>query len=413
MMLIEKITVPAERKIKLLDSAKRLQPHLIAVRRELHEHPETSCNEKETAERIVGKLSAIGGYRIRTNVGGYGVVADLKGAHEGNVTALRADMDALAVTERTGLPYASKKAGIMHACGHDMHTAILLGAAQLLREYQEEICGTVRLIFQPAEELAPEGGAKKMISEGVLEDVDAVFGIHIWPDLPSGVLGIKPGVQMASSDHFYVHIEGKSSHGAQPDRGNDALVAGCQFMTAVQTIISRNRNPAKAAAITVGRFEAGSRYNVIPGNCDMEGTVRTFDRNTRQMIRDRLQELLQGICEAFDCKGRLDYQYGYSALENEERMTDYFCDVTEQLFGTGYIEKVAEPSMCAEDFSFYLEKTAGAFGWLGCTKKGAEVWPLHSGRCAPDEDILWRGSALLCGLAMEYGGSFVTARKLI
>ncbi|MGP1348698.1 MAG: M20 metallopeptidase family protein [Stomatobaculum sp.] len=387
----------------VLEDAKRLQPHLTALRRELHRYPETSMNERETAARIVKELEEIGGYGIRCGIsGGYGILAELSGAKPGKLVALRADMDALSVTEETGLPYASEHPGVMHACGHDNHMAMLLGAARLLRERQSEIRGGVRLIFQPAEENAPVGGAAGMIAGGALEGVDAVFGMHVWPNLPLGKLGVRDGAQMAASDHYYIRIEGAPSHGAQPHQGTDALIAGAQFVSAVQTIISRNRDPLQAAVLTIGVFHAGSRYNIVPGSCEMEGTCRSYDPALRALCERRLRELLDGICAAYGCKGTLTYERGYSALRNDAAMAAYMRRTQEKLFGTGSALQPENPAMTAEDFSFYAEQVPAAFGWIGTTPEGDKVWPLHSSRYAPDEDVLWRGAACFAQLVLDF-----------
>ena len=353
-------------------AAEELQPHLVELRRDFHAHPETSGNEKETAARVVKELESIGGYNIRTGVNGTnGVLAEIQGAKPGKTIALRADMDALSVTESTGLPCASVNPGIMHACGHDNHITMLLGAARLLRLSQGELKGTVRLIFQPSEEKAPTGGSRTMIAGGALENVDAVYGLHVCPNLPSGVLGVRDDQMMASSDHWFAHIEGASSHGAQPDQGRDALVAGTQFLQVLQTIISRNTDPLKSAVITVGVFRAGERYNVVPGSCDMEGTVRTYDPDVRKMVERRIGEALDGVCRALGCEGKLTYEHGYCSLQNHE------------------------------DFAFYVAEKPGAFGWLGTTPEGGTVWPLHSSHYAPDESVLWKGAALLAQMAID------------
>ncbi len=383
-------------------AAEELQPHLVELRRDFHAHPETSGNEKETAARVVKELESIGGYNIRTGVNGTnGVLAEIQGAKPGKTIALRADMDALSVTESTGLPCASVNPGIMHACGHDNHITMLLGAARLLRLSQGELKGTVRLIFQPSEEKAPTGGSRTMIAGGALENVDAVYGLHVWPNLPSGVLGVRDDQMMASSDHWFAHIEGASSHGAQPDQGRDALVAGTQFLQVLQTIVSRNTDPLKSAVITVGLFRAGERYNVVPGSCDMEGTVRTYDPDVRKMVERRIGEALDGVCRALGCEGKLTYEHGYCSLQNHEANAAFMRKTYAKLFGAKSVVVPRYPSMTAEDFAFYVAEKPGAFGWLGTTPEGETVWPLHSSHYAPDENVLWKGAALLAQMAID------------
>lgn len=383
-------------------AAEELQPHLAELRRDFHAHPETSGNEKETAERIVKELEDIGGYEIRTGVNGTcGVLAEIRGAKPGKTIALRADMDALSVTELTGLPFASVNPGTMHACGHDTHMTMLLGAARLIRRFRDELPGTVRLIFQPAEENSPVGGSRAMIAGGALENADAVYGLHVWPNLPSGVLGVRDDQMMAATDHWSAHIEGASSHGAQPDQGRDALVAGTQYLQVLQTIISRNTDPLKAAVLTVGVFRAGERYNVVPGNCDLEGTVRTYDSDVRDMVERRMGEALEGVCMAMGCKGTLTYERGYCSLQNHAENAAFMRETHAKLFGAENVVTPRYPSMTAEDFAFYVAEKPGAFGWLGTTAEGETVWPLHSSHFAPDESILWKGAALFAQMALD------------
>lgn len=389
--------------MEILESARLIQPHLVELRREFHRHPELSWKEQGTAERIRRELELIGGIRICSDVAGTaGILAEIKGAQPGKTVALRADIDALSIQEETGLPYASENPGVMHACGHDTHITMLLGAARLLQEYRSELRGKVRLIFQPAEESAPLGGARTMIRNGAMDGVDAVFALHAWPNVRLGRLGVTNGAQMAASDHFFVHIEGKTTHGAQPNQGVDALVAGAAFVNALQTIISRNRDPLKAAVITIGIFKAGDRYNIVPGSCSMEGTCRTYDPEVRELCARRIQEVLDGVCGTFGCTGKLTYERGYDAVMNDPAMAEYMRHTQEKLFGEGSAFIPEYPAMTAEDFSFYLHEAPGAFGWIGTTPEGEEVNPLHSCRYAPNEDALWRGAALLAQLALDF-----------
>lgn len=387
--------------MKIIESAKQLQPHLEALRRELHRFPEVSGDEIQTGKRIAEELERIGGYEIRTQVGGCGIVATLKGSRPGKMIALRADMDALQVEEETGLSCSSENKGVMHACGHDNHMTMLLGAARLLAERREELKGSVRLIFQPSEELSPHGGSRKMIAGGAMEGVDAVFGMHVWPELPLGSVGVKAGPLMAASDHFTVKIKGCLSHAARPNEGVDALVAGSQFVTAIQTIVSRNADPMKSMVLTIGTFRAGTRYNIVAGECMLEGTCRTFAPDMRDLAEKRLDEILQGVCLLSGCTGELDYERGYMALINDAEMADYMKQTVSDLFGADKAVAV-EPAMTAEDFSFYLAEKPGAFAWIGTTAEGEEIWPLHSNHYSPNEGVLWRGAALFAELALSF-----------
>ena len=375
---------------------------LIRLRRHFHRHPELGLQEFETSafiQEYLGKL----GYRFRI-VEPTGIIAEHPCQDEAafagkKKVVLRAEMDALPIQEQTGLSYASENAGVMHACGHDNHITMVLGAARLLAQRKDELKGKVRLIFQPSEELSPQGGSRKMIEAGALKGVDAVFGLHVWPDLPLGKVGIKAGPLMAASDHFTVTIKGKPSHAARPDEGIDALVAGAQFVMAAQTIVSRNADPMKSVVITIGRLNAGTRYNIIAGECVLEGTCRTFDPAVRDLAERRLDEILSGVCTASGCTGELHYERGYMAVVNDTKMADYVRESADKILGNGTAVSV-EPAMTSEDFSFYLDEKPGVFAWIGTTPPGDIVWPLHSSHYSPDEGVLWRGSALLAGLAL-------------
>lgn len=387
--------------MNIINSAKEIQSSLQNIRRELHQYPEISRNEKRTSELIIRELKKLGNFEIKENINGYGIIADLKGKYPGKTIALRADMDALQIEEETSLPFKSLNKGVMHACGHDNHVTMVLGAGMLLSKYQNELHGNVRLIFQPAEELSPDGGAKGMIKEGALEGVDAVFGMHVWPDLPLGKVGLKVGPLMAASDHFTVTIKGKPSHAAKPNEGIDAIVAGAQFVSATQTIVSRNSDPMKALVITIGKIIGGSRYNIVAGECTLEGTCRTFSPEIRDLAERRLQEVLNGICTLSGCTGELNYERGYMAVDNDSKMTEYMSNNVKSLFGEDALVNV-EPAMTAEDFSFYLNKKPGVLAWIGTTAEGEEVFPLHNSHYAPNEDVLWRGSALFTELVLNF-----------
>ena len=369
----------------IAESAKSIEEHLRQLRREFHRHPEISGNEKKTAARIVRELSEIGGFEIREGVGGHGVIAELSGALPGPAIALRADMDALQIEEETGLSFCSENCGVMHACGHDNHITMVLGAARLLAQRKDELKGKVRLIFQPSEELSPQGGSRKMIEAGALKGVDAVFGIHVWPDLPLGKVGIKAGPLMAASDHFTVTIKGKPSHAARPDEGIDALVAGAVCDG------SPDYRQQKCRSHEVRRYnhrktECWNRYNIIAGECVLEGTCRTFDPAVRDLAERRLDEVLSGVCTASGCTGELHYERGYMAVVNDTKMADYVRESADKILGNGTAVSV-KPAMTSEDFSFYLDEKPGVFAWIGTTPPGDIVWPLHSSHYSPMKEF--------------------------
>lgn len=386
----------------LTESAKALMPELTEIRRDFHMHPETSLNEKRTSEKVAEYLTKMGCDEVITHVGGYGVIGVIKGAKEGGVVALRADMDALQITEETGAEYASKNPGVMHACGHDNHITGLLGAARLLLENRDKIRGTVKLIFQPAEEMSPVGGSRGMLESGYMDDVDAVFGLHVWPDLPHGTVGVKAGPLMAATDHFTIKIHGKSAHGAKPDQGIDAVVLGAQFVMQAQTIVSRQVSPLDNAVVTFGIFNAGTRYNIISGECLLDGTVRTLNEETRDKIEHTMRTMLDALCLQSGATAEIEYGRGYPALVNHEAEAELIRNTAISLFGKDHVEDVKLPAMPAEDFSFYLREKKGAFVWLGTAKEGREAWPLHNCHFDVDEDILWRGASLLAQTAIDY-----------
>lgn len=385
----------------LLDSAKELQPYLQKIRRELHQFPEISLHEKNTSEILLRELKKIEGITIRENVAGYGIIADFYGEKPGKLIALRADMDALQIEENVDVEWKSKNKGVMHACGHDNHMTMVLGAAHLLSKNKANLPGGVRLIFQPAEELSPNGGAKAMIKAGALEGVDMILGMHVWPDLPVGKIGLKAGALMAASDHFTINIKGKASHAAKPNEGIDALVAGAQFINQCQTIVSRNADPMQSIVITIGKMNSGTRYNIVAEECVLEGTCRTFSPEIRDLAEQRLEKVLEGICISSGCTGVLNYERGYPALINNEEIIKYIRSTIEENFGKDDIINV-EPSMTAEDFSQYLLEKPGALLWIGTTKDGEEKYPLHNSHYCPNEDVLWKGSALLANLVLNY-----------
>ncbi len=384
----------------ITEKARELQPYLEKLREEFHRHPETAGQEKETSRRVVQELEDIGGFSITTNVAGYGVLAEIQGAHPGPTLVFRADMDALQIQEETGLACCSQNPGKMHACGHDFHITMLLGGARLLKEFQNQLKGTVRLCFQPSEESTPKGGSQDMIAQGALKDAQGVFGLHVWPQVPSGRFGLRAGPLMAASDHFFAHFVGKASHAARPHDGIDALLAGAQFITSAQSIVSRSKNPLHDAVITMGKCLAGSAYNIVPEHCVIEGTVRTFLPEDRDLVERRLHEVFQGVCTASGCTGLLDYQRGYIPLVNHPAMTHYVATVATQLFGESAVFQEEEPSMASEDFAYYLEKVPGCFAWLTCSTSEEDA-PLHNSRFTPDPGILWRGASIFAGLALH------------
>lgn len=385
---------------KIIEMVKGIDGYLKNIRRELHENAEVSMQEKKTAGIIERELLSMNCFEIKTNVYGYGIIADLKGKYTGKTIALRADMDALQISETVDVPWKAKDPDTMHACGHDNHMAILLGTAKLLSELKDELHGNVRLIFQPAEEFSPIGGSRGMIEAGALEGVDAIFGAHVWPELEVGKIGIKEGPMMAASDRFLIEFDGKSSHAAKPDEGIDSIIAAMQCINSLQTIVSRNIDPMESAVITVGKIIGGTRYNIIADKCRLEGTCRTFNPKVRSLIENKMMNIVDGISKASGCQGKLKYEHGYMSLLNDKKMTEYVKKVVKDVYNEEAIDIKA--GMAAEDFSFYLAEKPGAFICLGTSKPGETVYPLHNGKYNPSEEVLCRGVGLFLGLVLYF-----------
>ena len=375
--------------------------HICELRRTIHAHPELSYQEEGTAALVAAEFRSLG-LEVHEHVGGiHAVVGILHGGKgKGLTIALRADMDALPVTEETGLPFASETPGVMHACGHDAHTSILLGTARVLTAMKDTFAGTVLFIGQPAEEKSPDGGAKAVVRSGILEGTDAVYGLHVWPGLPTGQVGILAGPMMAASDHVTVTICGKASHAAMPHRGTDAIVAAGQFLTAVQNIISRQINPLYPAVLTFGTIHGGTRYNIVADKVIIEGTCRTYHKEAQDMVEDKLQRLLSGLDTMLGTESTLQYDRGYDAVFNDAEQAEFIKDVVRTRFGEEALANVREPAMTAEDFSGYLKAYNGAFLWLGATAPGKPVWPLHNSHFAADENCLPFGMELMTSLVL-------------
>lgn len=370
--------------LELDELIKESEKWAVALRHDLHRWPELGNEEYKTSERILSELKKleIGTERMLST----GIVGSLKKNQGKKTVAIRADMDALPVLETVAIPFASEKKGIMHACGHDVHMAVLLGTARVLSKIKDEINGNVKFIFQPAEET--NGGAKRMIEKGCLEPkTDFILGLHVKPDLPAGAIGIKYGKVHASSDMFRITVKGKHSHGANPELGIDSVAAASQIVTGIQSIVSRNISPLNPAVITVGSIHGGTAVNLIADTVVLEGTIRALDHCSREHLRNRLKEMAQWTAKAYGAKAEVRFKKGYPVLINDNL-------VVETLKGTADCEKVIElkePTMGVEDFAFFLEKVPGAFFFLGSGYKGRENDGIHSGGFEVDEKCIGVG----------------------
>jgi len=379
------------------------QKELEEIYHEFHKTPELGFKEKNTSEKIAKYLEELG-FSVTRRVAGTGVVATLNGENEKPAIAIRADMDALPIREQTELPFKSEKDGIMHACGHDVHTTCALGAGKILASNKDSLKGQVILIFQPAEEL--NLGAKEMIKEGIFEKfpTDMIFGLHNHPEIPCGSVAIKEGPLMAAVDRIEISITGKGGHGGLPHRNTDPLVATASVILNLQSIVSRNVNPLDSAVVSLGTIQGGTANNVIPDSITLTGTVRSFNKKVRSGMESRIRRIVENTANAFGCKGKLDYIYQLPPVLNPPSPTNILYNATLEILGEENIVQPI-PSTGGEDFAIFQEKIPGCFFWLGTgnPSKGA-VHPWHSPLFRIDEDSLSTGATVLARavtMAME------------
>jgi amidohydrolase len=402
----------------MADAARSVEAKVIAWRRDIHEHPELGNREFRTAAIVADHLRSLGFDSVQEKVAYTGVIGVLKGGKPGPCVALRADMDALPVREEVDLPFASRAqaewngqtCGVMHACGHDAHVAILMGVAEVLAARRAEIRGTVKFIFQPAEETPPigeDGGAKKMIEEGCLQApvVDAIFGLHISSIMPTGQIGYRSGPFMASADDFRIFVRGTQTHAAMPWMGTDPIVVGAQIVNGLQTIVSRKMNIAEEPSIvTVGVFQGGVRHNIIPDEVKLEGTIRTFNEQHRDELHAFMTRMVELIAESGGAKAHVHIHRWYDVTVNDPALTEWTVPQLERLVGRDRVSIV--PKICgAEDFSFFQQKIPGFFFFMGCTARDKDprlAAPNHSPRFYIDEDSLVTGVQALAGLAVAW-----------
>lgn len=386
-----------ERLFVLIDE---LYQEMIELRRHFHKNPELSFQEVYTPKFIAEYHRKLG-HEVRENVGGRGVVAILRGKSPGKTVALRADFDALPIQDEKDVPYKSKIPGVMHACGHDGHTASLLGLAKALRLMNEELVGTIVFIHQHAEEVAP-GGAIEMIKDGCLDGVDFIFGTHLWATEPTGKILYKAGPMMAAADRFEIEINGRGGHGAKPHETNDAIVIGSQVVLALQQIVSRRVNPVDPAVLSIGSFEAKNAFNVIADQAKIVGTVRTFNVDVQQLIEKEIETIVNGISIANGTNYRFNYEKGYPALINPVEETSQLVTLANKIQGVSLVEESAL-QMGGEDFSYYLQKVKGAFFFTGAKNPTGKVeYPHHHPKFDIDEESLKLSAKVLGALTLHY-----------
>ncbi len=372
---------------------------VIDLRRDIHAHPELGFEEVRTAGVVADRLRRLG-YDVRTGIAQTGVLGILRTGRPGRCILLRADMDALPVQEQGDLPFASVVPGKMHACGHDAHVAILLGAAGMIMERKDALSGTIVLCFQPAEE--GKGGAAAMVAEGVLDDphVDAVYGLHMWSQHQSGVVLTRPGPMMAASDSIEITIKGRGGHGAQPDHTIDPIATAAQFVSTVQTVVSRKIDPLEPTVVTIGAIHGGTTHNVIPDDVRMLGTVRTFNEELRDVMAQKIETVLRGCCASSQATYDYTFLRRYPVTSNHPGETEYLIDLAERTLGAAFVAE--QPKiMGAEDFSFMLQRRPGCFFFLGAQVDPLVDAPHHSPRFVIDERAFEHGVRMMVALAQD------------
>lgn len=391
--------------MNIREQAKTINEDIVRWRRDLHQIPEIGLNLPKTSAYVKERLKEMG-IKYKTFVNDSGIVALIGGKHSGQTIALRADMDALPIREKANVSFASKN-GNMHACGHDSHTAMLLGAAKILKDNEDKIKGNVKLIFQPAEE--GPGGAKPMIEEGVLENpkVDAILGLHIggFPGIESGKVMVSYGNAMACLDRFYIKVKGRGAHGAYPETGVDPIAIAAQVISALQTIVSREIRPTFPAVVTVGKIQGGSAYNIIPDYVELEGTARAVSYEVRETLAKRIEEITASVTKAM--RGDYDYQYtfGYPPLLNSKEITEKFVNSAKKIVKEVDIVELKEPFMGGEDMAYFLEKAPGTYFFLTSTKKeNGILYPAHNSKFQLDESVFYLGSALFAQTVFDFLG---------
>lgn len=376
---------------------------IIEIRRYLHEHPELSFQEEQTAKYIADFYKKVPVDSVETNFGGErGVVVTIKGSKPGKTIAIRADFDALPIKEETGLPFASKNEGVMHACGHDGHTAYMLVLAQVLAEFKDQLKGTVRVIHQPAEE-TPPGGAIGMIKAGVLDGVDAIIGIHVMSNMKTGHIYYRSGNTQTGRSYFKLVVQGKGGHGSSPHLANDAIVAASSFVMNLQTIVSRRINPFDTTSITIGNFDGKGSFNVIKDSVIIEGDVRTMTPETREIVEKGIRAFSEGLETSFGVKAILEYQNDYPVLYNDPEVTEH---VRQALVNANIpeVEAILEtpPQPPSEDFAYYLETVPGCFFYVGAMPKSGEAYPHHHPKFDIDEKSLIISAKAMATVVASY-----------
>ncbi len=389
---------------ELLDAAQQIAPGVVADRRAIHRNPELAYQEHKTAALVASRLTELG-IPYREGVGGTGVVGLIEGGHSGRTVLLRADMDCLPIQEENDLEFKSQNTGRMHACGHDSHTAILLGTARLLHQRRQELSGNVKLMFQPAEEGG--AGAVRMIEDGVLENpsVDGAFMLHVAHLTYTGNVGTAPGPVLAGADAWRITVEGQGGHASRPQFSVDPIVVAAQIVTALQTLVSREVAPYETAVLTIGTLHAGTAHNIIPDRAVLEGTIRAYDDRLMERLERRLRETAQGVAQAMRATAQVDFEMRYPPTVNDAAMAELAAGALRRVVGAEHVLE-SDPNFAAEDFSFVLQRVPGAALNLGVRHPSwTEPKPVHTPRFQLDEDAIPVGVASMTAVALEFLGS--------
>lgn len=388
---------------QIKELAETLAPRLIEIRRHLHANPELSGQEYQTAAYVAGVLSSCG-LQVKEAVGKTGVIGELAGGNsDKRILAIRTDMDALPIDERTHLDFASRKPGIMHACGHDVHTTVGLGTAMVLSQLKELLPGKTRFIFQPAEEIAQ--GAGWMVKDGAMNEVNAIFGVHVFPSIPARTVGIRYGALTAAADDLEIFIQGESGHGARPHEAIDAIWIAAQVITSLQQAISRTQNPLRPIVLTLGKISGGRAPNVIADRVHMQGTVRSLHPDTHANLPNWIENIVASVCKTYGAKYEVNYRRGVPSVQNDLSLTHIMEEASREAWGSDRVLIISEPSLGAEDFSVYLEQAPGCMFRLGVGSSERLNYPLHHPQFEIDESAIVTGVVTLAYSAYKYWSS--------
>lgn len=381
-----------------------IKDELIGVRRHIHRNPELSFQEYRTTSYI-GKILTKYGIEYKKFDNNPGLMALIKGENAGKTIGLRADIDALPISENTGLEYSSNNPGVMHACGHDLHTTILIGCAIILNQFKKEMYGNIKLIFQPAEET--QEGAKAIIDEDVLlePEVDALVALHTWPELPTGTIGIKKGAMTAASDYINISVEGKSGHAAHPETSVDPIILASYILTSLQTIVSRELPPLEGAVLTIGHISGGDAPNIIPEKVNLSGMIRTLNNETRNKMINSIERIATNIAKGFGGDAKVDYKRASPSVINDESLTEILIRSAEKSLGKEKVVILENPSLGSEDFAYFLQDKPGVFFRLGTSNDNADTKrPLHDAKIKFDEEAMYTGIQVVCETALDLLG---------